>query len=66
MRDCPSTRVTDDDPALGLFLDLLDRDIDQHPERMVPVTAAFVQRVRKATAGVEVDPHAPIDGPVAL
>lgn len=55
-----------EDPALGRFLDLLERDIHDHPERLQPVTRAFVERLRRAAGGVEVDPYAPIVGPVAL
>ena len=56
----------EEDPALGPFLDLLERDIADHPERLQLLTHAFVERLRRATEGIEVDPYAPIEGPVAL
>jgi hypothetical protein len=55
-----------EDPALGPFLDLLERDIHEHPERLQPVTEAFVERLRRAAGGMEIDPYAPIVGPVDL
>lgn len=54
------------DPVLGAFLDLLERDIRDHPERLQPLTASFVERIRKATQGVDVDPYEAIEGPVAI
>ena len=44
------------------FLDLIARDIDQHPERIVFATEAFAAEVAKLTAGMEVDYDTPIDG----
>jgi antitoxin PrlF len=55
-----------DDPVLDAFLDLLSRDIEAHPERLQPVTRAFVERVRRATQGLSVDPYDTIEGPVSL
>ena len=44
-RDCVVD--ADDDPVLLAFLDLLEREIESHPERLVPVSA----RVDGADAG---------------
>jgi antitoxin PrlF len=52
------------DPALGAFLDLLERDITEHPERLQLVTHELYERLRRATEGIEVDPYAAIEGPV--
>lgn len=52
------------DPALGAFLDLLERDITEHPERLQLVTQEFYERMRRATGGFEVDPYAAIEGQV--
>jgi antitoxin PrlF len=54
------------DPALGSFLDLLERDIAAHPERLRPADAELVRRLRETARGVEVDPDAAIEGPVGL
>jgi antitoxin PrlF len=56
----------EEDPALGAFLDLLERDISEHPERLQLVTQEFYDRLRRATEGVEVDPYAPIEGPIDI
>jgi antitoxin PrlF len=56
----------DDDPALGAFLDLLERDIIEHPERLQPMTHEIAERIRRLTAGIEVDLDEEIEGPVAL
>lgn len=64
-------RVVDDsdigeDPALEGFLDLLERDIAEHPERLSRMSRALRERMRALTADVEVDHDEAIDGPVAL
>jgi hypothetical protein len=53
-------------PKVGAFLDLLEREIVSHPERLVPVTEEFVARLRELTRGVHVGPDEAIEGPVAL
>ena len=55
-----------DDPALGRFLDLLEGDIEGHPEDLVPVTEALVERLRRATEGLEINPYDAIDGSVDI
>lgn len=44
-----------DDPALLGFLDLLERDIAMHPERLEPLPHALVDRARALVDGVDVD-----------
>ena len=44
-----------DDPALSGFLDLLERDIAAHPERLQPMPEALVQRGRELVEGVDID-----------
>src|ERR1700688_3643284 len=55
-------RPADDaeDPALMGFLDLLERDIATHPERLQPVPERLVERARDLVRGVEVDLDAPL------
>src|SRR3954467_8514352 len=43
------------DPVLLAFLDLLDRESDSNPGRMVPVTAELMARMRTLSDGVAVD-----------
>ena len=51
------TRATNegDDPALGSFLDFLASDIAEHPEHILAVEDALMQRIQSLTKGVEVD-----------
>lgn len=51
---------------VGAFLDFIGCDINEHPERLRPVTRELYDRVRRATEGVEVDPYAEIERSVAL
>lgn len=43
------------DPVLGQFLGFLARDLASHPERLMAVDAAFVQRLRSLVGDVEVE-----------
>ena len=54
------------DPALGSFLDFLEREIDRHPERLQPITIELRDRMRRLSEGVRVDLDEAIEGPVAL
>lgn len=56
----------DEDPALVGLLDLVERDIMQHPERLAPLPRALFDRVQTLTAGIEINPDEPIHGRVAL
>ena len=49
-----------DDPALGQFLDLLARDIAQHPEHLNALDSEFVKRVQSLVGSVKVDLNAPL------
>ena len=44
-----------DDPALLGLLDLLERDIAAHPERLRPVPADLVERARELVSDVRID-----------
>jgi prlF antitoxin for toxin YhaV_toxin len=56
----------EEDPTLLAFLDFLEREIEDRPERLVPVTRELVARMRRLTSGVKVNPDEPIEGPVEL
>jgi antitoxin PrlF len=56
----------ENDPALGPFLDLLAREIGNRPDMIVPLTPALIERIQTLTAGITVDPDAPIDGDIEL
>lgn len=44
-----------DDPVLGQFLGFLARDLASHPERLMAVDAALVQRLRSLVGDVKVE-----------
>jgi antitoxin PrlF len=56
----------DQDQACAAFLDLLERDIADHPERLRPMTHELAERMRRLTAGIEIDLDEEIEGPVAI
>jgi len=56
----------DQDQALSAFLDLLERDITEHPERLRPMTHELAARMRRMSDGMEFDPDEEIEGPVAI
>jgi len=57
------TRAADppgEDPALRPFLDLLARDIADHPERLEVLDRAWLHRLRALVGDVAVDLEAPL------
>ena len=54
------------DPALGPFLDLLARDIATRPDTLAALPRAPDARIKRLTAGVNVNPEDSIEGDVAL
>jgi antitoxin PrlF len=56
----------EEDPALAPFLAVLERDIAGRPDTLVALSPDLAARMAAATAGVSVDPDAPIEGEVAL
>ncbi|MET0395431.1 MAG: type II toxin-antitoxin system PrlF family antitoxin [Longimicrobiaceae bacterium] len=55
-----------EDPALAPFLELLERDVAEHPERLKGMPEDLYRRLLAVTDGVEVDLDRPIEGPVAI
>lgn len=49
-----------DDPALQPFLDLLERDIAQHPERLRALSVDLLARIDPLTRRIEIDLDAPL------
>lgn len=56
----------DEDPALDGFLDLLERDIAGHKDRVIFTTEGFANYLQELTVGIEVDYDAPIEGDFQL
>jgi antitoxin PrlF len=56
-----ATTEEEKDPVVGKFLQFLARDMERHPERIKPVSAALVKRARALTKGIKIDLNAPLD-----
>lgn len=48
------------DPALDPFLGFLARDLAKHPERLVAMDPAFIQRMQSLVEGIHVDLDQPL------
>lgn len=46
---------TDEDPVMKQFLTFLERDLQQHPERIRPVTHNTFAEAKSLTAGIQVN-----------
>lgn len=44
-----------DDPAIGAFLEFLERDTTTHPQHLQPVTTLLAKRVKKLSSGITVN-----------
>jgi antitoxin PrlF len=55
-----------EDPALDGFLDLLEKDIARHKDRVIFATERFANYLQELTVGIEVDYDAPIEGDFQL
>lgn len=45
----------DEDPVMTRFLTFLEHDIQQHPERIQPVTSDTFAEAKRLTAGIQVN-----------
>ena len=45
----------EDDPVLEAFLDLIDRDMREHPERIRPLSADLIARAEELVGDIKVD-----------
>jgi hypothetical protein len=54
------------EPVVSSFLSFLSRDMERHPESLVALSPALVERIARLTEEVDVGPHEEIVGPVAL
>lgn len=52
---------TESDPILKPFLDLLAQDLEHNPQRLQPISADFVDRIRSLVSDVDVDLNEQID-----
>jgi len=55
-----------DDPAIDSFLSFLAGDVQSRPEALAALSPALARRLEALTAGIAVDPDAPIEGDVDL
>lgn len=51
---------TDSDPVLGGFLSFLANDMQQHPEKIQPLTASMRKSVEALVDGIDIDLDAPL------
>jgi hypothetical protein len=60
--------ATKDEPdeVLEAFLDFLGNQINDHSQRLRPITPALRDRMRRLSKGVTVELDQSIDGPVSL
>lgn len=54
--------ATEEDAALGPFLDLLEGDFKSHPERIRPFPSGLLKKARSLVKGVKVDLDGPLTG----
>ena len=57
---------TPGEPAEAEFLELIARDLAEHPERIVFATTGFAQYLTDLTSGIDVDYDAVIEGDYRL
>lgn len=50
-----------DDPALGPFLDLIERDLSERPHAIRPVAGAYADELRQLIADVDIDLDAALE-----
>ena len=55
-----------EDPVIDSFLAFLSRDMQQHPERLSVFPPSLLERARAASAGVDIDHDAEIEGAITL
>lgn len=49
-----------EDSALAPFLQLLERDLRQHPERILPIDGQLLEQIDDLVGGLDVDLDAPL------
>ena len=49
-----------DDPVVGDFLSFLAKDIQQHPQNVMPLNSALYQRIQSFVSNVELDLDKPL------
>jgi antitoxin PrlF len=54
------------DETLETFLDFLEKDIKEHPSRLVPMSAELLKEIHDLVGDVDVDLDATIEGDVDL
>jgi antitoxin PrlF len=54
------------DRTLEAFLNFLEKDIEEHPSRLVPLSDELLKEIHDLVGDVEIDLDAPIEGDVHL
>jgi antitoxin PrlF len=55
-------KQAEDDPELQPFLNMLAKDMREHPQRIKPLRPALLKKARDLVKGVEVDLNGPLIG----
>ena len=55
-----------EDPAIGAFLSFIERDIENSPQSLKPLSTDWHKHIASLVAGIPVDLDAPIEGDVDL
>ena len=58
--------VDETDPVIEGFLRFLARDMERDPRNITPFPPSLAERLATLAQGIDVEPNAEIDGPVAL
>jgi antitoxin PrlF len=56
----PQPTEPEEDPAIGAFLNFLEKDIIEHPDRLQSLTPEWVKSALELVEGVEVDLDQPL------
>jgi hypothetical protein len=60
----PQPTEPEEDPAIGAFLNFLEKDIIEHPDRLQPLTQEYANELLASIEGVEVNLDEPL--PISL
>ena len=55
-----SAETHEDDPVLGEFLSFIARDMQNHPEKLEPLSASMRESVDALVQGVEIELDVPL------
>jgi antitoxin PrlF len=57
----PKQEESEEDPAIAAFLAFLEKDIREHPERLVPLTQELLDESYRIVGDIDIDLDAPLE-----